>query len=270
MMDLTARLDMALDDVVTLATPSSSSSPKKEHRPHAGGRYTSPKRFSPRSDSPKPYARRAGGHPPPSHTGAGTAGQRVYVGNLSWTTSWQDLKDYMRSAGVVTRSDIFLDDSGRSKGCGIVEFSTAEEAQTAIRTLNDTSLPGTDRLIFVREDREDRNFGQAARHVEGRHQVPSHVVRHGHQAPVVQRTQGRQIFVGNLPFTTSWQDLKDKFRACGNIIRADMLLDVTGRPKGSGTVLFEAPREAQQAISMFDGTDFNGRIITVHEDKFAV
>lgn len=44
------------------------------------------------------------------------------------------------------------DASGRSKGCGIVEYRTAMEAQTAINTLLDTELKG--RLIFVREDRE--------------------------------------------------------------------------------------------------------------------
>lgn len=44
------------------------------------------------------------------------------------------------------------DASGRSKGCGIVEYRTPMEAQTAINTLLDTELKG--RLIFVREDRE--------------------------------------------------------------------------------------------------------------------
>lgn len=44
------------------------------------------------------------------------------------------------------------DASGRSKGCGIVEYRTPAEAQEAINTLLDTELKG--RLIFVREDRE--------------------------------------------------------------------------------------------------------------------
>jgi RNA recognition motif-containing protein len=45
---------------------------------------------------------------------------------------------------------------GRSRGCGIVEFETAEEAAAAINTLNDVELDG--RPIFVREDREDRDL----------------------------------------------------------------------------------------------------------------
>ena len=46
--------------------------------------------------------------------------------------------------------------SGRSKGCGIVEFSTADEAAEAMASLTDTELDG--RVIGVREDREDRDF----------------------------------------------------------------------------------------------------------------
>ncbi|KAL3808649.1 hypothetical protein ACHAXA_006636 [Cyclostephanos tholiformis] len=78
---------------------------------------------------------------------------RVYVGNLSWSTSWQDLKDHMRDAGDVQYAKVLQDRDGRSKGCGIVEFTTAEGAKDAIEKLTDTELKG--RKIFVREDRED-------------------------------------------------------------------------------------------------------------------
>jgi RNA recognition motif-containing protein len=85
--------------------------------------------------------------------GGGGSGCKLYVNNLPWTVSWQGLKDHFRSAGNVVRADVFTGADGRSKGCGIVEFSTPEEAAHAIQTLNDTML--NDRKIFVREDRED-------------------------------------------------------------------------------------------------------------------
>jgi len=284
---LDQKLDMDLNEVVSLQE-------KVERRPRGGGRFRGGPRYSSRRDEPKPYSRR----PFPSPTGnSNTAGAstRVYVGNLAWQTSWQDLKDHMRSAGNVVRADVFQDESGRSKGCGIVEYSTPEEAQNAIKTLNDTSLTDTDRMIFVREDREDRNFAQAIQRpvrkvMGGSHRGMERYPSRGHRPDryadrgrdrlergFVDRptgrsargAQGRQVFVGNLPYTCSWQDLKDKFRVCGNIIRADVLLDMSGRSKGQGTVLFETSNEAQKAIGTFDGTDFSGRVITVHEDKFA-
>jgi hypothetical protein len=56
-------------------------------------------------------------------------------------------------------------------------------------------------------------------------------------------------FLFKLPYQAGWQDLKDLFRTAGNIIRADINIGVDGRPKGSGTVVFETAKDAQQAIS---------------------
>lgn len=52
-----------------------------------------------------------------------------------------------------------------------------------------------------------------------------------------------------LPYQAGWQDLKDLFRTAGNIVRADINIGADGRPKGSGTVVFETPKDAAQAIS---------------------
>ena len=89
-------------------------------------------------------------------------GNRVYVGNLSWDVSWQDLKDHMKTAGNVIRADVMTEgEGGRSKGCGIVEFETPQQAGNAIITLNNTMIKG--RQIFVREDREQiKNIHQSS------------------------------------------------------------------------------------------------------------
>ena len=82
---------------------------------------------------------------------------RVYVGNLAWEVTWKELKDHMKSSGgEVTRADILASPDGRSKGCGIVEFASADDAKRAL-LLNDTELMG--RQIFVREDRESGSGG---------------------------------------------------------------------------------------------------------------
>ncbi|CAG8434874.1 12894_t:CDS:10 [Ambispora gerdemannii] len=160
---------------------------------------------------------------------------RVYVGNLAYEVKWGQLKDFMRQAGEVVFADVLLQPNGMSKGCGVVEYRTPEEARRAIETLNDTSLLG--RPIFIREDRES-------------------------EAKFV---NGRQIFVGNIPYSVGWQELKDLFRNAGSIIRADILIGHDGRSKGSGTVLFETPKDASHAISLYDGYEWNGRRIEVRE-----
>ena len=60
-------------------------------------------------------------------------------------------------AGNVKFVDLFQQPGGRSKGCAVVEYETAQEAHVAIRDLHDTDLMG--RLIFVREDREEVRCG---------------------------------------------------------------------------------------------------------------
>lgn len=77
--------------------------------------------------------------------------KRVFVGNLAWTTTWQGLKDHFAPCGDIERADVFTERSGRSRGCGIVEFTSALSAKQAMESLNNTQLDG--RLIFVREDR---------------------------------------------------------------------------------------------------------------------
>lgn len=124
-----------------------------------------------------------------------TKGRRVYIGNLSWGVSWQDLKDHMREAGEVTRADIMTGADGRSKGCGIVEYENDEDAKKAVLTLNDTELNG--RQIFVREDREDK--GSSAR---------------GNRFSSDDQAQSRRVYVGNLSWDVAWQDLKDHMVSC--------------------------------------------------------
>merc|ERR1719491_19421 len=76
-------------------------------------------------------------------------GLAVYVGNLSYDTSWQTLKDHMRRAGNVDRAEVLSAPDGRSKGCGIVVYQEHRDTQRAMRELQDSMLDG--RPIFVRE-----------------------------------------------------------------------------------------------------------------------
>jgi RNA recognition motif-containing protein len=82
----------------------------------------------------------------------GNNNRRVYVNNLTWETSWQELKDHFKQVGQVVRADILEEPNGRSKGCGIVEFQSPSDAIQAVESLNNSELNG--RVIYVREDRE--------------------------------------------------------------------------------------------------------------------
>jgi len=78
---------------------------------------------------------------------------------------------------------------------------------------------------------------------------------------------GKQVFVRNLPWRYTWQDLKDKFKGAGRVVRADIMTEAGGRSKGCGTVLFESSEDAAHAISMYNGTLIDGREIDVRMDR---
>ena len=104
-----------------------------------------------------PYASDRGGRTRESRAQPDTevievSSNRLYVHNLAWRVSWQDLKDHFRQAGEVVRSEIFTQGpSGRSKGCGIVEMASVDDAANAVEKLMDSELHG--RRILIREDR---------------------------------------------------------------------------------------------------------------------
>jgi len=169
---------------------------------------------------------------------------RVYVGNLSWDVAWQDLKDHMRDAGEVNHAEVICESNGRSKGCGIVEFATAEEAQKAISTLTDTELKG--RMIFVREDRETSS---------------------GSSGGQGQRSNNCSVYVRNLSFETSWQDLKDHMRKAGNVDQATLLSDSQGNSAGTAVVVYQRPQDAARAIRELQNSELSGRNLSLREDR---
>ncbi|KAL2024793.1 hypothetical protein VTK56DRAFT_5614 [Thermocarpiscus australiensis] len=198
--------------------------------------------------------------------------RRVYVGNLSYDVKWHHLKDFMRQAGEVLYADVLMLPNGMSKGCGIVEYATREQAQQAVQQLSNQNLMG--RLVYVREDREaEPRFGPpggASRGGFGGGMGGGYGAG-GFNTGMV-GGGGRQIYVSNLPYTVGWQDLKDLFRQAartGAVIRADVHVGPDGRSKGSGIVVFETPEDARNAIQQFNGYDWQGRLLEVREDRFA-
>jgi len=79
---------------------------------------------------------------------------------------------------------------------------------------------------------------------------------------------GKRLYVGNLPYTVSEQDLIDKFAAIGTVESATLITDRdSGRSKGFGFVEMATDAEAQKAIEEVNGTDYDGRPVTVNEAK---
>jgi len=74
-----------------------------------------------------------------------------------------------------------------------------------------------------------------------------------------------KLFVGNLSFDTTENDLQDAFAAFGTVTEANLMMDrTTNRPRGFGFVTMSTPEEAQKAIDGLNGKELGGRALTVN------
>jgi len=82
---------------------------------------------------------------------------KLYVGNLSFKTTGDDLQELFSQAGTVESAQVVTDrDSGFSRGFGFVEMSSDEEAQAAISQFNGTEIDGRALNVNEARPREDR------------------------------------------------------------------------------------------------------------------
>ncbi len=85
---------------------------------------------------------------------------KLYVGNLSYDTTEDDLRNLFAQAGTVTSVALIKDrDSGRSKGFAFVEMSNQSEAEKAIQMFNGYTLADRPLKVNAARPREERGFG---------------------------------------------------------------------------------------------------------------
>ena len=87
---------------------------------------------------------------------------KLYVGNLAFETSGENLREHFAQAGTVETATVVEDrDTGRSRGFGFVEMSSKEEGEAAIAQFNGNDLNGRNLTVNVAKPRESRNGGRS-------------------------------------------------------------------------------------------------------------
>ncbi|GAB5361290.1 hypothetical protein AAMO2058_000701000 [Amorphochlora amoebiformis] len=187
----------------------------------------------------------------------GDPSRTVFVGNLSWGVAWQDLKDHMKEVGDVEYAEVLTRSDGKSAGGGLVRYASVEGAERAIRELTDTELQG--RLIFVREDREGGHIKGSGRYGDGG----------GFGGGFGGGAQGFDnevsVYVGNVPFTATWQTIKDAFADYG-VLHVDVGEARNNRMRGWAILKFGSTADAEAAIKEMNGAEIEGREIFVKYD----
>jgi len=78
----------------------------------------------------------------------------------------------------------------------------------------------------------------------------------------------KKLYVGGIPYSTTEDDLKAAFGECGEVLSSAIIIDkMTGRSKGFGFIEMANDADADKAIDMWNGKDFQGRTLTVNEAR---
>uniref|UniRef100_A0A1A7YYN0 Myelin expression factor 2 n=1 Tax=Iconisemion striatum TaxID=60296 RepID=A0A1A7YYN0_9TELE len=209
---------------------------------------------------------------------------RVFISNIPYDMKWQAIKDLMREkVGEVTYVELFKDAEGKSRGCGVVEFRDEEFVKKAVSTMSKQELNG--RPLNIKEDPDGETARRALQRIGGSQQggrgqdigaggmnLPPAIANNPNIPPdIILALQsgrlGNTVFVANLDFKVGWKKLKEVFSIAGVVKRADVKEDKDGKSRGMGTVTFEQPLEAVQAISMFNGQMLFDRQMHVKIDE---
>jgi RNA recognition motif-containing protein len=93
---------------------------------------------------------------------------KLFVGNLSFDTTENDLQDAFAAHGTVTEANLMMDrTTGRPRGFAFVTMATAEDAQKAIQALNGAMVGGRSLTVNEARPREERNGGGGGGHRSG-------------------------------------------------------------------------------------------------------
>ncbi|KAF9483754.1 polyadenylate binding protein [Pholiota conissans] len=160
----------------------------------------------------------------------------LYVKNIDPELTQEEFEKLFVQFGSVTSALISVDEEGKSKGFGFVNFENHEEAQKAVDTLHDTEVNG--RKLFVsraqkkaeREEELRRSYEQA-------------------KMEKLSKYQGVNLYIKNLEDDVDDEKLRAEFEVFGTVTSCKVMRDEKGTSKGFGFVCFSTPDEATKAVA---------------------
>jgi len=160
----------------------------------------------------------------------------LYVKNIDPELSQEDFEKLFTQFGSVTSALLSIDEEGKSRGFGFVNYENHEEAQNAVDALHDCEHNG--RKLFV-----SRAQKKAEREEE---------LRRSYEAAKMEKLskyQGVNLYIKNLEDDVDDEKLRAEFEPFGTVTSCKVMRDDKGTSKGFGFVCFSTPDEATKAVA---------------------
>jgi len=168
----------------------------------------------------------------------------VYVKNLPTEWSRETLEaEFTAKGGPLTSSMLAVDEEGKSKGFGFINFKNPEDAAQAVDSMNGLEI-GDKKLYVVRAQKKEEREKELRERFE--------------QLKVERQKKyaGVNLYVKNLGDDVEDERLTAEFAKFGSITSAHVMRDSNNKSKGFGFVCFSTPEEATKAV-----TEMNGRML---------
>lgn len=160
----------------------------------------------------------------------------LYIKNLDLEVTQEEFEELFNRYGSVTSAIIQVDDEGKSKGFGFVNYESHDEAQRAVDNLHDIEING--KKLFVsraqkkaeREEELRRSYEQA-------------------KMEKLSKYAGVNLYIKNLEDDVDDEKLRAEFEPFGTITSCKVMRDEKNTSKGFGFVCFSSPDEATKAVA---------------------
>jgi len=169
-------------------------------------------------------------------------GCRLFVGGISRDSTEDELRSKFKEHGKITDFAIMKDENGNNRGFGFVTFEDKKMADAAIAALDGQKIKG--RRIGVRDadaPKEDK--------------------------PRRKKVDGARLYVGNLPFKASNDDLAALFTDDCDTVHVEWATDRNGRRKAFAFVTIKPEEKASEIVSKLNGSEMLGRTLKVDLSK---
>lgn len=175
----------------------------------------------------------------------------IYVKNVDPETTQAEFDELFKPFGEIVSCALSMNDDGKNKGFGFVNYQDHEAAKQAVEALNDTDFKGRKLYVGRAQKRTERDEELRRNHEAARMEQES-------------KNQGVNLFVKNI--SDDWDDerLRAEFDAFGTITSSKLMKDdKTGTSRGFGFVCFASPDEASKAINEMNGKMVSGKPLFV-------
>jgi polyadenylate-binding protein len=160
----------------------------------------------------------------------------LYVKNLDSEVTQEQFEELFKKFGNVTSAVVSVDEEGKSKGFGFVNYEKHEEAQKAVDELNDTDFLGK-KLFVARAQKKAEREEELRKSYEMA------------KMEKLSKYQGVNLYIKNLDDDMDDEKLRGEFEAFGTITSCKVMRDDKGVSKGFGFVCFSSPDEATKAVA---------------------